>query len=120
MPYFEKRNSVNIDCFIYRKTYDMKSYLVLVVILVSPDVWTHVQGQSKINITFGGIFDIETKSPHDSSANMIPAVRMAISHVNDHPEVLTGYQLNIDIKDVRVSWKVVPLTLLKIKRYFNF
>ena len=58
---------------------------------------------SKIPLTIGGVFDIDTKAGAENSASMIPIVRMAIRDVNACPETLTDYELQMDVKDVKVS-----------------
>ncbi|XP_020912676.1 gamma-aminobutyric acid type B receptor subunit 2-like [Exaiptasia diaphana] len=55
----------------------------------------------KKNLTIGGIFDIDTDVAADSSANMIPAVKMALKHVNEDPNILKDYHINLEIKDVK-------------------
>ncbi|KAK3723819.1 hypothetical protein QZH41_019497, partial [Actinostola sp. cb2023] len=64
------------------------------------------QGNStakKTNIFLGGIFDIKTRARSDSSANMIPAVEMAIKHINEDHTILRDYYLVLQIKDVKCS-----------------
>lgn len=56
---------------------------------------------TKIPLTIGGVFDIDTQESDDNSANMIPIVRMAIKDVNACPKTLTDYELQMDVKDVK-------------------
>lgn len=57
---------------------------------------------AKIPLTIGGVFDIDTKEGLANSAAMIPIVRMAIRDVNACTKTLTDYELELDIKDVKV------------------
>lgn len=58
---------------------------------------------SKIPLVIGGVFDIDTKPGEENSASMIPIVRMAIDHVNSCPKTLANYELQMEVKDVKVS-----------------
>lgn len=57
---------------------------------------------TKFPLTIGGVFDIDTKEGEENSASMIPIVRMAIRDVNACPMTLKDYELQMDIKDVKV------------------
>ena len=72
--------------------------LILLVVLVN----VHLSW-GKIPLVIGGVFDIDTKPGDDNSASMIPIVRMAIRHVNSCPQTLVNYELQMEIKDVKVS-----------------
>ena len=49
------------------------------------------------------MFDIDTKLGDENSASMIPIVRMAIKHVNECPKTLVNYELQMEVKDVKVG-----------------
>lgn len=78
----------------------LKFFAVIILLLVF--VHAHVSW-SKIPLVIGGVFDIDTKPGDDNSASMIPIVRMAIRHVNSCPKTLVNYELQMEIKDVKVS-----------------
>ena len=64
---------------------------------------------SKIPLVIGGVFDIDTKPGDENSASMIPIVRMAIEHVNSCPKTLANYELQMEVKDVKVSRKALQI-----------
>lgn len=64
--------------------------------------FTHASSK-KIPLVIGGVFDIDTKLGDENSASMIPIVRMAIKHVNECPKTLVNYELQMEVKDVKVG-----------------
>ena len=60
---------------------------------------------NKIPLVIGGVFDIDTRPGEENSASMIPIVRMAIKHVNSCPNTLVNYELQMEVKDVKVGKK---------------
>jgi len=74
---------------------------------------------TKIPLTIGGVFDIETEEGDENSASMIPIVRMAIRDVNACPLTLAGYELQMDVKDVKVRTKKQVVIGVNTHRIFE-
>ena len=70
-------------------------------VIISLILFANVSSK-KVPLTIGGVFDIDTKEGDENSAGMIPIVRMAIRDVNACPETLTDYELELEVKDVKV------------------
>ena len=58
---------------------------------------------NKTKLIIGAIFDINTRPGDENSAAMIPAVKMALRDVNNCHDTLVNYELELDIKDVKVT-----------------
>ena len=57
---------------------------------------------SKIDLYIGGFFAKNIKDGGWSSANLIPALEMALDHVNNDSNILVDYQMNYVWHDSKV------------------
>ena len=58
---------------------------------------------SKIDLYIGGFFGVNIKDGAWSSAALIPALEMALNHVNNDSSILTDYQLKYVWRDSKVN-----------------
>ena len=63
--------------------------------------------QSKETLYIGGLFGLDTTRGGWSSAGIIPAVQMAIDHINNSSEYLKDYHLELLIKDSQVRMNLL-------------
>ena len=61
--------------------------------------------QSKETLFIGGLFGLDTILGGWNSAGIIPAVQMAIDHINNSSQYLRDYHLELLIKDSKVCQK---------------
>ena len=75
---------------------------------------------SKIDLYIGGFFGVNIKDGAWSSAALIPALEMALDHVNNDSTILTNYSLKYHWRDSKVWDKYILLDVLlfSIAEYF--
>ena len=57
---------------------------------------------SKMNLHIGGLFGVNVAKGSWSTAGVIPALEMALDHVNGDPSILVDYQLKYVWNDSKV------------------
>ena len=62
---------------------------------------------SKIDLYIGGFFGVNIKDGAWSSAALVPALEMALDHVNNDSNILADYQLKYVWRDSKVSSKLM-------------
>ena len=95
----EIRLSVSFSFLVFLISRMSLKFLAALIPLIC---FTHASSK-KIPLVIGGVFDIDTKLGDENSASMIPIVRMAIKHVNECPKTLVNYELQMEVKDVKVG-----------------
>ena len=95
----EIRLSVSFSFLVFLISRMSLKFLAALIPLIC---FTH-ESSRKIPLVIGWVFDIDTKPGDENSASMIPIVRMAIKHVNACPKTLVNYELQMEVKDVKVG-----------------
>lgn len=62
----------------------------------------HGNSKTKTDLYIGGLFGVNVKNGSWSTAGVIPALEMALEHVNGDPKTLVNYQLKYVWNDSRV------------------
>ena len=67
-------------------------------------------GKEKLYI--GTFYGVNVSSKGWSSQGVMPAVQMALDHVNRDPSILPGYELYEDSRDSKVTMEICPKDLI--------
>ena len=82
--------------------YQLLMCLFSYVLLTISNKTDHGNSSTKIDLYIGGLFGVNVKNGSWSTAGVIPALEMALEHVNSDPGILVDYQLKYVWNDSRV------------------
>ena len=82
--------------------YQLFMCLFSYVLLTISNKTDHGNSTTKIDLYIGGLFGVNVKNGSWSTAGVIPALEMALEHVNSDPGILVNYQLKYVWNDSRV------------------
>ena len=82
--------------------YQLFMCLFSYVLLTISNKTDHGNSTTKIDLYIGGLFGVNVKNGGWSTAGVIPALEMALEHVNSDPGILVNYQLKYVWNDSRV------------------
>ena len=82
--------------------YQLFMCLFSYVLLTISNKTDHRNSTTKIDLYIGGLFGVNVKNGGWSTAGVIPALEMALEHVNSDPGILVNYQLKYVWNDSRV------------------
>ena len=82
--------------------YQLLMCLFSYVLLTISNKTDHGNSTTKIDLYIGGLFGVNVKNGGWSTAGVIPALEMALEHVNSDPGILVNYQLKYVWNDSRV------------------
>ena len=82
--------------------YQLFMCLFSYVLLTIANKTDHGNSMTKIDLYIGGLFGVNVKNGSWSTAGVIPALEMALEHVNSDPGILVNYQLKYVWNDSRV------------------
>ena len=82
--------------------YQLLMCLFSYVLLTIANKTDHGNSMTKIDLYIGGLFGVNVKNGSWSTAGVIPALEMALEHVNSDPAILVNYQLKYVWNDSRV------------------
>ena len=82
--------------------YQLFMCLFSYVLLTIANKTDHRNSTTKIDLYIGGLFGVNVKNGSWSTAEVIPALEMALEHVNSDPGILVNYQLKYVWNDSRV------------------
>lgn len=75
-------------------------------VLLGPMLFSMVNA-ANVNLYIGTFIENKTNGGYNN-AGTLPAVQMAVEHVNKRADILQGYTLKIDVKDSKV-WRNIDL-----------
>lgn len=71
------------------------------------------------DLYIGTFYDVNVSSKGWSSKGVMPAVQMALDHVNQNQSILPGYTLHEDSRDSKVSKRYREIKKLKSDIFFS-